>query len=123
MYKSHDNKLMSFAVDAKRFISFFIKPISKSIPHIYLTALPFSPTKSMVANNYKHLFPRTFSVQLGKSTDYPPELIQLEGHSQAVTSVVFSPDGRRIVSGSGDKTVRVWDAELGKLISSPFAGH
>jgi WD40 repeat protein len=30
-----------------------------------------------------------------------------------VSSVAFAPDGRRIVSGSDDQTVRVWDAETG----------
>ena len=31
-------------------------------------------------------------------------------HSDVVTSVAFSPDGSTIVSGSADKTIKVWDA-------------
>jgi WD40 repeat protein len=31
------------------------------------------------------------------------------GHAGTVTSVSFSPDGKRIVSGSGDKTLKVLD--------------
>ena len=31
-------------------------------------------------------------------------------HSKAVASVAFSPDGLTIVSGSYDKTIKVWDA-------------
>jgi WD40 repeat protein len=37
----------------------------------------------------------------------------LEGHTRSVKSVAFSPDGRSIVSGSGDGAVRVWDAITG----------
>jgi WD40 repeat protein len=41
----------------------------------------------------------------------------LEGHTDMVTSVTFSPDGKYIVSGSNDKTIRVWDME--SLVNSP----
>ena len=37
-------------------------------------------------------------------------------------SVSFSPDGSRIVSGSGDNTVRVWDAVTGEVINT-LTGH
>ena len=32
-----------------------------------------------------------------------------DAHSDAITSVAFSPDGTKIVSGSDDKTIKVWD--------------
>jgi len=37
----------------------------------------------------------------------------LRGHEGTVRSVALSGDGRRIVSGSEDRTVRVWDGETG----------
>ena len=50
-------------------------------------------------------------------------LIKIVGAPDIVTSVAFSPDGKRIVSGGDDKTVRVWDAATGQPVGVPFTGH
>ena len=38
-------------------------------------------------------------------------------------SAAFSPDGKRIVTASDDKTARMWDGETGKPIGEPLKGH
>jgi WD40 repeat protein len=42
------------------------------------------------------------------------EIRRFEGHTSNVQRVVFSADGRRALSGSWDKTARLWDVETGK---------
>ena len=46
----------------------------------------------------------------------------LEGHFKWVQSVSFSPDGTKIASGSGDKTVKVWDVTSGDCLQT-LEGH
>ncbi|CAE6475914.1 unnamed protein product, partial [Rhizoctonia solani] len=45
------------------------------------------------------------------------------GHGDSVYSVVFSPDGKSIASGSSDKTIRIWDAYSPSSIGKPLRGH
>ena len=44
------------------------------------------------------------------------ELIVLVGHTDLVATVAFSPNGKRLVSGSLDLTMRLWNTSTGKLI-------
>ncbi|MBI1746670.1 MAG: hypothetical protein HYR55_08785 [Acidobacteria bacterium] len=46
----------------------------------------------------------------------------LEGHTDRVTSVVWSPDSTQLASGSWDRTVRVWAADDGRLVRT-LTGH
>jgi WD40 repeat protein len=41
------------------------------------------------------------------------ELLKIDRHSKVVSQVYWSPNGKRVVSGSTDDTTRVWDAETG----------
>ena len=46
----------------------------------------------------------------------------LTGHTNNVTSVAFSPNGCALVSGSTDKTIKLWDAASGQLLRT-LTGH
>jgi len=46
----------------------------------------------------------------------------MQGHEGKSQQSHFLSDGTRVVSGSDDKTVRVWDAVSGTAIMTPFQG-
>jgi WD40 repeat protein len=49
-------------------------------------------------------------------------LLTLKGHTAAVRTASFSADGSRILTGSADRTAKVWDAKSGAELLA-LKGH
>ncbi|RXW24196.1 hypothetical protein EST38_g1638 [Candolleomyces aberdarensis] len=118
-----DSEFMDFLEDTLKFLDAFSGVMAQSLPHIYISALPFAPTNSKVAQRFRHLFPRSVRIEKSKFTEWPRVVFAVDEHEEAINCATFSCDGRFIVSGSNDMTVRVWDSETGDLISGPMEEH
>jgi hypothetical protein len=51
--------------EANKFVKAFAYPIGHSLPHIYLSALPFSPSESTALRRIRYAFQNTLSVLSG----------------------------------------------------------
>ncbi|NCS42520.1 MAG: protein kinase [Microcystis aeruginosa BS11-05] len=67
-------------------------------------------------------FPVTPQFLISGLVDTPFLYKTLTGHSDMVTSVVYSPDGRYLASGSDDKTIKIWEVATGKELRT-LTGH
>src|SRR6266702_2841873 len=97
--------------------------MAKSAPHIYLSALPFAPTRSLISAHYSGSFPRTLHVEHGRLSHWPSSEMVISSVGDKVNSIALSPDGQRIISGSDDGTIRVWNATTGEKEASQFTRH
>lgn len=61
-------------------------------------------------------------VSLRRAMGQIRELAVLVGHSDHVLAAGFSPDGRRVLTASADKTARIWNIETGNVIAT-LRGH
>jgi len=106
---------------AVRFISVFLVPISQSAPQIYLSALPFTPKRSLIGEKFHPRFPNTLTISDGRPSQWPKNIFVSEQHHKLpVECIVLSPDENTFVSTSLLGTLYVCDSETGHCISGPF---
>src|SRR6266566_7503150 len=97
-------------------------PMAESAPHIYLSALPFAPTCSLVSTHYSTSFPRILHVERGQFAHWPSLEMTILNLGDAVLSVAFSPNGQHVVSASEDGTICVWNSMTGETATGPVTG-
>ncbi|KAJ7441009.1 hypothetical protein B0H11DRAFT_2292493 [Mycena galericulata] len=93
--------------------------ISKSTPHLYLSALAATPRDSSLMMMWHHRFPAVPKVVALRNSG--SQLLLLK-HDMGIKSVCFSPDGVQAITGSDDNTVRIWDLSTGKELHK-LEGH
>ncbi|KAL5521305.1 hypothetical protein ACEPAG_9228 [Sanghuangporus baumii] len=148
--KPHDADIASFLQDASKLATIFTLPITQSVPHIYVSAIPLLAGYSQVAAHYlkfmasailnrrssgpvnsvafsrngRHVASASFDGTVSVwDIESGVKIMTLKSQGIYVLSVSFSPDGNRIVSGSWDRSLRVWNAQDGNLILGPLTEH
>ncbi len=97
----------------------------------WLSSLVISPDEKIIAcanignrNNLIRIW-QIDSLSQNKIIDLSNNQIYhqtLQGHNDSIWSIAFSPDSTKIVSGSSDRTVKIWNSQTGECLTT-FDGH
>ncbi|KAF9514157.1 hypothetical protein BS47DRAFT_1329073, partial [Hydnum rufescens UP504] len=117
-----EGTVITMLADARRFILAHGELIRGSALQVYHSALAFTPYDTELYKTYSKDVKSCIRVLQGAEAQWPQALSTLIGHSGAVRSVAFSPDGLWLVSGSDDCTLCLWDAVAGMHIAT-LKGH
>ena len=89
---------------------------------VYSSALLFSPDQSLVRQRFWKEKPGWVVRAPRVEAHWSPCVQTLTGHGNIVRAVAWSPDGRLIVSGSCDDTLKIWEAATGSEVRT-LTGH
>ena len=95
--------------------------VQKHSFEIYASALVWLPKKSLIRNVYAADVKKVPRVIRGLLNSWSSTELYMQNGS-GVNSVMFSQDGSRVVSGSDDDIVRIWNATTGE-VEAVLEGH
>lgn len=106
--------------DICNFITRYYIPIQESSPHIYLSALPFSPTQSIVYKKYTTVLQNKVKVLNGPES-WNVNNLTISGCNGF--RIIFQPNSNVICSASHNGLIQFWDSYSGCSLSLTFKGQ
>lgn len=89
---------------------------SETISGDATTALAVSPDQQMLASSSQKTI-QLWDLKTGKLQR------SLQGHTERISAIAFSPDGQLLASSSLDQTIKLWNFKTGKLVASLSSGR
>ena len=110
--------------DARRFIMYHKHAIEHTPLQLYVSALIFSPSRSLIRSHFKHEEPGWVTIKPPISDEWSTCLLTLEGHTNYVQSLAFSHDSALLASASAsaDNTIKIWDMNSGACLHTLEGG-
>ena len=62
--------------------------------------------------------PPPLAITVARPAFSEPSVRWFKGHTDVIRAVLFTPDGRHIISGSSDGTIRFWNVQSGKQVDA-----
>ncbi|KAF5345603.1 hypothetical protein D9757_014774 [Collybiopsis confluens] len=110
--------------EVERFTDVFSIPLTESTPHLYTSGCAMTPMTSILREGKSKWNHSGVKVEISGGMEIQWEkTLHLIHVGSEVQSVAVSPNGQQVVSGSEDKTVRIWNVQTGQQIGDPLHGH
>ncbi|TFK63677.1 WD40 repeat-like protein [Pluteus cervinus] len=118
-----DSTYTHLVYEVHHFISRFYGPIVTSTPHLYISAVPFSPSSSLVYKMCHIYLPNRVMLRSQLETYWRADSFLFSGSSNGTHSISFVPLTNLICSASSHDQIQLWDPFTGQKVENKIIGH